>query len=105
MLSFIIHFRHHQVYNADDAVHELDVVATKWIVCCLRTSGPVPSALHIGHIQLHYGHGDRSRPAAKTMAAQGKEWTIDRAQPWFPIPTALPIHDSQPETRSIKQQQ
>lgn len=24
-----VHFRHHQMYNAYDAVHELDVVATK----------------------------------------------------------------------------
>lgn len=105
MFLSIIHFRHHQVYNGDDAVHELDVVATKWIVCCLRTSGPVPFALHIGHIQLHHGHADRSRPAAKTMAAQGKEWPTDGAHPWFPTPTAPPIHDSQPKTRSIKQQQ
>lgn len=60
------------MHNADDALHELDVVATERIVCCLRTSGTVPAALHVGHFQLHHGHGDRSGPAAKTMAAKGK---------------------------------
>lgn len=60
------------MHNPDHVVHELDVVATKFLNGCFSQSHHLHGALLAGRLQLRNGHRNRPGIPAFHMAARSK---------------------------------